>query len=398
MAAVTGRGTFISTERHEAMRPPSDEGEPGWIGGMGGQAVPGRTDLGFIAHFNHLDPPLHEALSGVMERIGPKATAGLQMSREPSGMERHREAGAQWARLYGVHVDARDLIISAGAQHALLVTLMSLCAPGDRIAAESLSYPLIRHLAWRLRLGLVPVRTDMWGMLPDALESACRSGGVKAVYLMPSCRNPTLTHIPERRRRELVGICRRYDVLIIEDDAYALTADSPTVPFAGLAPERTCFIASTSEILGGGLRVAYLCPPQALLGELERTVSYSVSMVPPLMAEIAAQMIGDGTAARVLHAKLEEAARRNAEARAILGGIPLVTLRNGFFCWLPLPESLPAARFAADAAERGVIVAECGHFMMGHSPQENGVRIALGAGDGSDVAGALQRLRGLLAE
>lgn len=65
-------------------------------------------------------------------------------------------------------------------------------------------------------------------------------------------------------------------------------------PLAGLAPERTCFIAATSEVLGGGLRVAYLCPPQHHLEELEKTISYTISMVPPLMAELAARWIRDG--------------------------------------------------------------------------------------------------------
>ena len=168
-----------------------------------------------------------------------------------------------------------------------MTILATLCTPGDRIAVENLSYPLLRELSWRLRLPLAPVRTDACGMLPDALESACRSGGVKAVYLMPSCRNPTLTRMPESRRKDIVEVCRRHDVFIIEDDVYALALNPPTpaLPFAALAPERTCFIAATSEILGGGLRVAYLCPPQHTLDELERTLSYTISMVPPLMAE-----------------------------------------------------------------------------------------------------------------
>ena len=186
--------------------------------------------------------------------------------------------------------------------------------------------------------------------------------------------------MPEKRRHELVEVCRRHNVLIIEDDVYALALNTEhaSAPFASLAPERTCFIAATSEILGGGLRVAYLCPPEHCLEELEHTISYTISMVPPLMAELASQWILDGTADRVLQAKRGEAAARNAMARSIFDGWPLVSRNTGFFCWLPLPEAWTGIRFADAARSEGILVAEGEHFLTGHGTQEHGVRLALG--------------------
>lgn len=389
VAGVTGRGTFVSSAGSDvdvmpppAPLPPSTQWPDAEASAPsdGDSSAEPRWNLGFIAPFESLNPSLHKALGNLLRRLSDRELAELQSYHRPAGMDRHREAGALWARRYGVPASGRDLLVCAGSQHALMTILATLCTPGDRIAVENLSYPLLRELSWRLRLPLAPVRTDACGMLPDALESACRSGGVKAVYLMPSCRNPTLTRMPESRRRDIVEVCRRHDVFIIEDDVYALALNPPTpaLPFAALAPERTCFIAATSEILGGGLRVAYLCPPQHTLDELERTLSYTISMVPPLMAELAAQWITDGTADRTLAAKREEAAARNAAAREILDGYPLVSRATGFFCWLELPDSWTGRAFAKAALEKGVLVAEGEHFLMGHAPRENGVRLALG--------------------
>ena len=386
VSAVTGRGTFVASNRPDVdvLPPPSllDEAQPqsSVFPARQDDETPVRWNLGFIAPFESLNPSLPEALASLPRRLDPRLLTELQSYHRPAGMERHREAGASWARRYGVSVSARDLLICAGSQHALMTILASLCSPGDRIAAEILSYPLRRQLAWRLRLNLAPIRADACGMLPDALEAACRSNGVRAVYLMPSCRNPTLTRMPEKRRHELVEVCRRHNVLIIEDDVYALAlnAEHAAAPFASLAPERTCFIAATSEILGGGLRVAYLCPPEHCLEELEHTISYTISMVPPLMAELASQWILDGTADRVLQAKREEAAARNAMARSIFDGWPLVSRNTGFFCWLPLPEAWTGIRFADAARSEGILVAEGEHFLTGHGTQEHGVRLALG--------------------
>lgn len=405
LTTVTGRGTFVASVRPDVdiLPPPAPQDLPDAQHPFR-EPPSSHTDtpcwnLGFIAPFEHLNPSLPEALAALSQRLDAKTLTELQSYQRPGGMERHREAGALWTQRYGVPVSSRDLLICAGSQHALMTILMSLCRSGDRIAAEALSYPLLRQLAWRLRLNLVPLRSDACGMLPDALDTACRNGGVRAIYLMPSCRNPTLTRMPESRRRELVEVCRRHNVLIIEDDVFALALNtgSPAPTFAALAPERTCFIAATSEILGGGLRVAYLCPPEHCLEELEHTISYTISMVPPLMAELASRWIEDGTADQVLRAKREEAAVRNSMARSIFDGWPLAARNTGFFCWLPLPDGWTGIRFADAAREAGVLVAEGEHFLIGHDAPEQGVRLALGGIPNREgLREALTRLAGLL--
>lgn len=164
-----------------------------------------------------------------------------------------------------------------------------------------------------------------------------------------------------------------------------------------MAPERCCFIASTSEALSGGLRIAYLCAPECFHAELERTISYTISMAPPLMAELAGMWIRSGTADRVLSAKREEAAARNALARSLLDGFRLETRTTGFFCWLKLPEPWTAAAFAEVARRRGIVVADSSHFSLSHDAPEEGVRLALGGSSRrEDLAEALGVLAGLL--
>lgn len=404
---ITGRGTFIAEARPDVDIPTGDSpstSPPGETNNTAGQGKRGTVlNLGFIAPFEWLNPPLGEALARLATAEGKaRDLRDLQRYQRPGGLTRHRMAGARWAQRYGAAVNPDDLVICAGSQHALLTILTSLCKPGDRIATEILGYPLLRQLARRLRLHVTPIRTDESGMLPDALDAACHNGSVAAVYLMPSCRNPTTGTVPAARRRELVNVCRRHDVLIIEDDVFALSllprADEPEIPsFAALAPERTCLIAATSEILGGGLRVAYLCPPQHLLPELERTIAYTISMVPPLMAELAALWIDDGTADHVLAAKRAEAAARNRLARSALDGFGLESRDTGFFCWLRLPRPWTGADFADAARRRGVLVAEGEHFLMGHSVPEQGVRLALGGVEKRDqLDAALHTLAALL--
>lgn len=114
-------------------------------------------DLGFIAPFEYLNPDLNEAVAELSRYADLKELSNYQ---QPRGLLRHREAGAHWAGRYGLAVSPENLLVCAGAQHALLTVLASLFNPGDRIAAEQLSYPLLKQLARRLRLNLTPVRMD----------------------------------------------------------------------------------------------------------------------------------------------------------------------------------------------------------------------------------------------
>ncbi|MDO5537479.1 MAG: PLP-dependent aminotransferase family protein [Desulfovibrionaceae bacterium] len=351
-------------------------------------------DMGFITPFEHLNPPLEEAVRRLAERPGLNELGGYQA---PHGLSRHREAGAMWAARFGLPVAPDNVLVCAGAQHALLTVLASLFTPGDRIAAEQLSYPLLKQLCQRLRLQITPIHMDKHGILPQALEAACRSKAVRGLYLMPTCHNPTLTMIPEFRRREIVDICRRYDVQIIEDDVYALSLEQRLTPLTRLAPERSCFIASTSEALGAGLRIAYLCAPAAWHPALEHTISYTVSMAPPLMAELAALWIGDGTADSVLAAKRRAATEANIMAREKLDGFSLETRTTGFFCWLKLNSAQGAAAdFARKAREKGIIVADAACFSAGGLVPEEGVRLALGLRDQAVLSAALETLVRLL--
>ncbi len=329
-------------------------------------------DLSFISPFEFLNPSLEDALTHIDTQ-----DKELLKYHEPRGMLRHRKAGAMWTKKFGVPVSEENILVCAGAQHALLSLLIGLFRAGDKIAAETITYPLLKELCQRLSLQLCPIKTDESGIIPENFELACKNGDIKGLYLMPSCQNPTLTQLPEFRRLAIVEICRKYDVKIIEDDVYALSLEQKLPPFAGLCPERTFFIASTSEAISGGLRIAYLTSPDEYIQTIEQSIGYSISMAVPLMAEIASYWIESGIAEKSLWAKKEEAAARNVLTRRILDGFSLETRSTGFYAWLSLPPPWTNESFTKTAKEHGVLVADCTQFSLHSPPAKHAVRLAI---------------------
>lgn len=377
ISAVIGRGTIIS--------PPS-----GNIDIVTEQKK--YYDLSFISPFEFLNPSLEDALKHIDTN-----DKSLLKYHEPRGMLRHRKAGAAWTKKFGVPASEENILVCAGAQHALLSILIGLFRAGDKIAAEATTYPLLKELCQRLSLQLCPIKMDESGIIPEHFELACRNGDIKGLYLMPSCQNPTLAQLPEFRRQILVEICRKYDIKIIEDDVYALSLEQKLPPFASLCPERTFFIASTSEAVSGGLRIAYITSPDEFIQTIEQSIGYSISMAVPLMAEIAAYWIESGIAEQNLWIKKEEAAARNVLTRRILDGFSLETRSTGFYAWLNLPPPWTNEKFSNTAKEQGVLVADCTQFSLYSPPARHGVRLAIcGIEKKEELAHALAILAAIL--
>jgi DNA-binding transcriptional MocR family regulator len=101
-------------------------------------------------------------------------------------------------------------------------------------------------------------------------------------------------------------------------------------------------------------------------------------MATPMLAEIAARWIEDGTARSLLDWQRKALRERNALAARILADHPYGASPCGMHIWLPLPHAWGEADFVAHAALQGVAIAPGSAFAMAEATQP-GVRICLGA-------------------
>ena len=157
---------------------------------------------------------------------------------------------------------ADEIVITAGAQHALHAILATQFRCGDRIACGRFIYPGMTALARRMGVHLVPIAGDADGMLPEALETAAAQG-LRGVYLTPTNDNPTAVTMRAIRRRDLAGVLRRHSLILIEDDAYGLLPSERAVPVAALVPDLSWHVSGTSKIISPILRVAHVKAPSA---------------------------------------------------------------------------------------------------------------------------------------
>ena len=306
-------------------------------------------------------------------RIGAAMTAPYGIG---AGSERHRAAGAAWIQRARPDAHASRVIVTTGAQQGILLALAAMLEPGDLVLAEEVTYHWMRSAAEMLHARVEGVAIDRHGMLPDALAKAARRRGAKAVYLMPTLQNPTGSVMPEKRRRDLAAVADRHGLTIIEDDVYGFLA--PNAPPAVTSHAPGLFITGLGKSVAPALRIGYLLATPELLPRLQSLLNASTLFTSPIVAEIAANAIEDGTAARLASQRRDVVALRGRLARRILGRHAGASDERSAHLWLPLPPHWTSESFAGAARGRGVRVATAAQFAMTREVP-NAIRISVGA-------------------
>ncbi|MGU3286312.1 aminotransferase-like domain-containing protein [Methylobacterium mesophilicum] len=294
------------------------------------------------------------------------------------GTEEDKEAALRWLKGRGVVTSRERLLICPGAHSALFSILGQVARPGDTICAERITYPGIRALAAHLRLRLVDLPTDRYGVEPDAFAAACTKVAPKAIYLNPLLQNPTTATLPRTRREAVIAVARRYAVTIIEDDAYARICPTPPPSFAELAPEITYYVAGLAKCLGAGLRLAFLVAPSARSAlPLGGALRAATVMASPISTALATRWIMDGTAEAIVQFVREESAARQRIATAMLPAGTYTADPHAFHVWITLPEGWTRSAFASQGRSAGLGVIASDPFCVAGTPPE-AVRLCLG--------------------
>lgn len=331
-------------------------------------------EMGLVLTLYQCEPDLSPVVA--------KLSRDKQMNRffrytDPLGLPEHRQTGADWVKRFGLAVNGDQIVICAGAQHALTCCLQSLFEPGDRIAVDCLTYPGIKAVAKASGVRLEPIAMDREGMIPESLEAACGRQVIKGVYLMPNMQNPTATGMSARRKAELAALIERHHLILIEDDIYSFSNPGDRQALAALCPQNSIYIAGISKTFYAGLRVAFVVAPKPFHLKIGQAVVNTIWMAPPLNVAIAAECIRDGAADAIIAAKLTEIAKRVQIARDTISEYVFTALPTSFFIWLKLPECWTGKEFELTCRENGVNVFCAEKFAVGGEAAPAAVRISL---------------------
>ena len=296
---------------------------------------------------------------------------------------------------------ADQVFITNGSLQGFVFLLETLLQPGDLVAVEAPTYDRALLQLNLHGMDVLPVPVEHDGLDVNALAAACAAGRVpRLIYTIPNFQNPSGATISLEKRRALVEVCERHDILILEDDPYGkLRFEGQALPaIAELAPEGSVlFTSSFSKTVAPGLRVGYLIAPTAIAGPLTAAASRTY-ISPALLAEAAVHQLMASGALPGNIARVTELMRERRDAMvAGLGEMPegtrCVPPAGGFFMWLTLPEGLSADALFEGAAAAGVAYvkgSDC--FLRGG---ERTLRLAYSGVSPAEIDEGMRRLGGV---
>lgn len=326
-------------------------------------------------------PAIEEAIrNGALNLFNSSDMMSLMRYQDFGGTAEDKAAAMHWIGHQLKLKNEAEILVCPGI-HSVLVGLLTLFKrKNGAVCVSNLVYPGIKAIASQLNVRLKAVVCDSEGPDPFAFEALCKTGGISAFYVNPTLHNPTTITIPAGRRIALAEICRRYNISVIEDDAYAALTENRIPAFAELMPELTWYITGMSKCFGPGLRIAFVKGPDKQSIQLLSGVLRALTvMSSPLTNALARQWINDGTAERMLAAIRAEAKVRQKMAAVYLAGLNYRADINGYHLWLPLPKMINShsSDVAAKLREQGMSVVSGVAFCTDNNPPE-ALRLCLG--------------------
>ncbi|MCX7522989.1 PLP-dependent aminotransferase family protein [Microbacterium sp. STN6] len=213
---------------------------------------------------------------------------------DPVGLTVLREAIARRYEERGLPTDPEQILVTVGAQQAIVLVARTFLTRGDRAIIEAPTYPHAYEAlhAAGARLVGVPVTTDSpdgWDM--PALESAIRRTSPALAYVMPDFQNPTgRTMSPEQRERLIDAAASRGTLVVADETPAELDIDRPSCPkpltaYAGGQQASVLLIGSASKTMWGGLRVGWIRAERPVIRQLA-IVRAGIDLGTPILEQL----------------------------------------------------------------------------------------------------------------
>lgn len=286
----------------------------------------------------------------VQQMLAKDGLTALQYS-SGQGDERLREQLLEVMALEGLHAHPDDIVMTTGSQQALDLVSRVFLDPHDVVLAESPSYVGALGAFAAYEADVVHVPCDADGIVPSGLEEhitrlAAEGRPIKFLYTVPTFQNPAGTALSEERRPQVLEICRRHHVLVIEDNPYGLLGfEGRTYPaLRSMDEEGVIYLGTFSKIFAAGLRVGWAVAPPAVREKLVLANEAAILCPSAFTQAVASRYLSEWDwRAQTVHYRDLYRERRDAMADALRSLLPQATWnlpRGGLFYWIELPEGL----------------------------------------------------------
>ncbi|MCG2863942.1 MAG: PLP-dependent aminotransferase family protein [Vulcanisaeta sp.] len=332
--------------------------------------------------------PAKEIMEVTREILSTKADKALQYG-TTNGVAELREELVRFMGKVGIKVEGpEDVLITVGSQEALDIIGRVFINPGDYIITESPTY-LAALQAFRIYgPRIIGIPMDEEGMRVDVLEDTLRKlsneGRVKFIYVIPTGQNPTGITMSMERRRALLDIASKYDVLIVEDDPYGYIyfgdGEPPSRLKAMDSEGRVIYLSTFSKIAAPGLRLGWVAASREVIRWFELAKQSIDLHTSTLNQYIAAELLRRGIIERNIP-RIKEIYRTKRDlmlqalSQYMPEGVSWTKPSAGMFIWLTVPENIDTGEMLEIAIKKYGVAYVPGKSFYPNEEKRNNMRL-----------------------
>lgn len=316
-----------------------------------GAAIPSKHFL----PVKELDKAARQAMrSSLYERDKYQSMPGNRLLREQISLYMHN---------LNCDVDPEYVVITSGCQEATMLALLSCMIAGETVAVETPTYPGFLQTCELLNLDVIEIPTNHdKGISVGALKLAIQQWNINSVLLSSNYSNPTSARMSTEKKKELIALCSKNSIKIIEDDVYGDVSHDPYYrprPLKSFDKNDTViYCNSFSKTISPGLRIGWMVNK-----ELQTSLEYNKYVSGLSSVTISQHMIAEYLK-RGKHERYLQSARRNYALHAnrmlekvhdlMPVGTRITNPKGGFMLWMALPEQIDTLELLDKTVAKGI--------------------------------------------
>jgi len=303
-----------------------------------------------------------QALSGLEREILGSGNYEPLLHSPTEGFLSMRRAVCGLMQKRGIYCSAGEVLMLSGSQQGIDLAARVFLDPGDIVVVEEPTYFPALQVFRAAGVRIISVPVDDKGMRVELLEQILHRYHPKLIYSVPTFQNPTGTVLALERRKTLVALASKYNVMVLEDDAYGdLWYEGEPLPSLKALDGggNVIYLSTFSKNVYSGLRLGWMVGHRNVISKFASAKQLTDLHSSSLSQWIVQRFIENGSLESHLAAIcVENAEKRDTMCQALRKyapeGLHWVKPSGGYYIWCRLPEGISSAKLISKAAAHKV--------------------------------------------
>lgn len=311
------------------------------------------------------------------------------------GYDPLREYLASFMKRFSVEgINYKNILITSGSQQGLAYLSKGLIAPGATVITENPSYPGALDTFNAYGANVIGITMEEDGMSMDELEKVLQENkNVAFIYTIADFQNPMGVSMSIEKRKRLIELADKYDVVIVEDGPYSLlTFNGEVMPAVKSFDknDRVIYLGSTSKTIAPGLRIGWLVADEESIKKLVYLKMRDDLQVNNMAQRQVYHYMKDYGFDDHLRQMIDIYKERcnvmiDAVKRSFPDGTRIYTPKGGLFVWLELPEWMDSLKMFDFVFQKNIAYVP-GVFFCPDGSHKNAMRLNFSTTDKDTIA------------